>query len=146
MSSLINAVAMAPIIMFKNHVRDVATKGESPSEALDLSVCTYGFSVFSSESQLYQVCALCGRDLYVVVHRLPCRLEYALKAITGSGHAAVSLRGKDPSVVITQKKVPDKLTNASSVTHLRGITPTIGCVMTGRMGELYRISLLQLLD
>lgn len=71
----------------------------------------------------------------MVVHRLPCRLEYALKAITGSGHAAVSLRGKDPSVVITQKKVPDKLTNASSVTHLRGITPTIGCVMTGRMAD-----------
>ncbi|KAI6012284.1 hypothetical protein BKA83DRAFT_2494675 [Pisolithus microcarpus] len=42
---------------------------------------------------------------------------------------------KDPSVVITQKKVPDKLTNASSVTHLRGITPTIGCVMTGRMAD-----------
>merc|ERR1712032_1584363 len=45
------------------------------------------------------------------------------------------LRGDDSVVVVTQKKLPDKLMDKEFTTHLYNITPNIGCVMTGMAAD-----------
>ena len=59
------------------------------------------------------------------------KIEYAFKAINQSGITSVGMKGKDISVVVTQRKVPDKLLEPSTMNNLFAVTPHIGCVATG---------------
>lgn len=74
-------------------------------------------SIFSPQGRLYQ-------------------MEYAFKAASSaSGLTGVSLRGQNSAVVVTQKKIPDRLMDPKSVSHLFTITPKIGCLVTGRIAD-----------
>jgi 20S proteasome subunit alpha 1 len=72
-------------------------------------------SIFSPQGRLYQ-------------------MEYCFKS-ANSGLTGVAVRGKDSVCVVTQKKVPDRLMDGSSVTHLFNLTQKIGCCVTGSMAD-----------
>ncbi|CAI8056919.1 Proteasome subunit alpha type-6 [Geodia barretti] len=65
----------------------------------------------------------------------PLHTEYAFKAVNQGGTTSLGVRGADSAVVITQKKVPDKLLDPESVSHLFKITDHVGCVVTGMIAD-----------
>ena len=59
-------------------------------------------------------------------------MEYAFKAAnTSSGLTGVAVRGANSCVVVTQKKVPDRLMDPASISSVHAITPSIGALTCG---------------
>jgi len=73
-------------------------------------------TIFSPEGRLFQV-------------------EYAFKAAKSAGITSIAVRGKDSVCLVTQKKVPDKLLDPTSITHMFDITKNVGMLVTGLMPD-----------
>lgn len=64
--------------------------------------------------------------------------EYAFKAVLSSGLTSVAARGDRTVCMVTQKKVPDKLIDPTSMTNMHKITPKIGVCVTGQPADAVR--------
>uniref|UniRef100_A0A915E2D8 Proteasome subunit alpha type n=1 Tax=Ditylenchus dipsaci TaxID=166011 RepID=A0A915E2D8_9BILA len=69
-------------------------------------------TIFSPEGRLYQV-------------------EYAFKAVNSTNLTAVAVKGEHTAVIAVQKRVPDKLVLADTVTSVYRISPTVAAVIIG---------------
>ena len=58
-------------------------------------------------------------------------MEYAFKAINSTGITIIGVKSNSAAVIISQKKVPDKLLDPSSVTTVYKVSRGVGCVTTG---------------
>lgn len=74
-------------------------------------------TIFSPQGHLYQ-------------------MEYCFKAATSGGNTAIAVRGSDSAVVVTQRKVPDRLIDPTSLSSIYRITDAIGCLMIGSLPDI----------
>lgn len=62
-------------------------------------------------------------------------MEYAFKAVTAANITAIGITGKDSVVLVSQKKVPDKLLDPSTVSYMFKINNSIGMLATGSIAD-----------
>ncbi|KAL7713749.1 Proteasome subunit alpha type [Entamoeba marina] len=73
-------------------------------------------TIFSPEGRLYQV-------------------EYALKATKCENLTTIGICGGDAACIITQKKLPDRLIDPTTVTHMHRISKHVGCCQSGMYAD-----------
>lgn len=73
-------------------------------------------TIFSPEGRLFQV-------------------EYAFKAVKAPGITSIAVRGAEAVCAVTQRKVPDKLIDPTSVTSCFRLSANHGCIATGVMTD-----------
>ncbi|CAY71292.1 Alpha 1 subunit of the 20S core complex of the 26S proteasome [Komagataella phaffii GS115] len=73
-------------------------------------------TIFSPEGRLYQV-------------------EYAFKAINVENINAMGICGEDSVVLISQKKIPDKLLDPSTISYMFKISNSVGMLATGSIPD-----------
>jgi 20S proteasome subunit alpha 1 len=63
------------------------------------------------------------------------QMEYAFKAIQQAGLTSIAIRGKDSVVTVCQRKVPDKLIVAESVSNIFNISDACGAIIVGNVND-----------
>lgn len=69
------------------------------------------------------------------------QVEYAFKAINSASITLIGVTGEDSAVLISQKKIPDKLLDPATVSYLFKITPSIGMLATGSIADARSLAL-----
>ncbi|EYC33199.1 hypothetical protein Y032_0002g661 [Ancylostoma ceylanicum] len=101
-------------------------------------------TIFSPEGRVYQVLLavltssredLFLKPIYPYMVKGTKRVEYAFKAINSTNLTAVAVKGIDTAVIAVQKRVPDSLIVAGSVTSIYQLSPTVGCCAIGMIPD-----------
>lgn len=69
------------------------------------------------------------------------QVEYSFKAINSASITSIGVTGKDSAVLISQKKIPDKLLDPATVSYLFKITPSMGMLATGSIADARSLAL-----
>ncbi|KAH3665634.1 hypothetical protein OGAPHI_003822 [Ogataea philodendri] len=63
------------------------------------------------------------------------QVEYAFKAVNSANITSIGVVGEDSSVVVSQKKIPDKLLDPSTISYIFQVSESIGMLATGSIAD-----------
>lgn len=69
------------------------------------------------------------------------QVEYSFKSINSASITSIGVTGKDSAVLVSQKKIPDKLLDPATVSYLFKVTPSLGMLATGSIADARSLAL-----